>query len=156
MNEWKRTYEEATQDMKEAYETQIQSLKEQLAKVDSEHASTLEEQRAQWQKQLEALQGELTESTNQLYVKRADITTRIAIRGERDELNEMVSTLQAKTAALEDMERLKAENEKLKETIQQMKDMEAEQNATMEKQQNALNEKDQLMKSLAVPLSLHW
>ena len=124
--------------------------------MDSEHASTLEEQRTQWQKQLEALQGELTESTNQLYVKRADITTRITIRGERDELNEMVSTLQAKTAALEDMERLKAENEKLKETIQQMKDMEVEQNATMEKQQNALNEKDQLMKSLAVPLSLHW
>ena len=155
MDEWKRTYEEAAQDMKGAYETQIQSLKEQLAKVDSEHASTLGEQRTQWQKQLEALQGELTESTNQLYVKRTILKIRITIRGERDELNEMVSTLQAKTAALEDMERLKAENEKLKETIQQVKDMEAEQNATMEKQQNALNEKDQLMKSLAVPLSLH-
>ena len=142
--------------MKEAYETQIQSLKEHLAIQKKVHPSTHEEQRAQWQKQLEALQGELTESTNQLYVKRADITTRIKIRGERDELNEMVSTLQAKTAVLEDIERLKAENEKLKETIQQMKDMEAEQNATMEKQQNALNEKDQLMKSLAVPLSLHW
>ena len=65
------------------------------------------------------------------------------------------SALQAKTAVLEDMERLKVENEKLKETIQQLKDMEAEQNATMEKQQNALNEKEQLMKSLAVPLSHH-
>ena len=153
MEALKRSYEEATKDMKEAYETQIQSLKDQLAKVDLEHASTLKEQRTQWEKQLETLQGEWTESPNQLYAKMAPMRRRIAVCGERDELNEMVNTLQAKTAVLEDMKQLKAENERLKEAIQKLKDMEAEQNATMVKQQNTLNEKDQLMKSLAVFLS---
>ena len=52
--------------MKETLEKQIESLKQELATIDEQHNSTLAEQNAQWQKKLEDIQAQFTESQNQL------------------------------------------------------------------------------------------
>ncbi|KAK8822376.1 hypothetical protein WA577_005540 [Blastocystis sp. JDR] len=141
--ETKEQYEQQMKEMKETLEKQIESLKQELATIDEQHNSTLAEQNAQWQKKLEDIQAQFTESQNQL----------LALQGERDQLTATVSTLKEKVAIVENVEALQEESKKQSETIQQMESAAEQQKNTIEMQKKELSENEETMKSLAVQLS---
>lgn len=64
--EMKQHYEQQMKEMQETLEEQIESLKKELATIDEQHNSTLAEQNGQWQKKLEDIQTQFTESQNQV------------------------------------------------------------------------------------------